>query len=70
MVLSNKAYDIMKWFTMIVLPALSSLYVALASVWGLPYAEQIPATIMAVVLCLGAILQFSNANYVKASNPK
>ena len=40
MKLNNKVYDVMKWIVMIVLPALSAFYVALAPVWGWPYAEQ------------------------------
>ena len=54
MKLNNKVYDILKWIVMIVLPALSAFYVALAPVWGWPYAEQVAMTISAVtcwVLC-------------------
>ena len=40
MKLNNKVYDILKWVVMIVLPAISAFYVALASVWGWPYAEE------------------------------
>ena len=31
---NDKVYDILKWLCLIVLPALSVLYSALAGVWG------------------------------------
>lgn len=53
MKLNNKVYDILKWLVMIALPALSACYVALAPVWGWPYAEQVAMTISAVTALLG-----------------
>ena len=50
---------------MIVLPALSAFYVALAPVWGWPYAEQVAMTISAVTALLGALLGLSTAKYKK-----
>ena len=44
MVLSNKIYDVLKWVTMIVLPALATAYVGLASIWGWPYADEVAKT--------------------------
>ena len=46
--MSNKVYDILKDIALIVLPALATLYAALAKIWGLPYEVAIPATIMAI----------------------
>ena len=54
--MSNKMYDILKWIAQILLPAIGTLYFALAQIWGLPYAEQIVGTITAVDCFLGAIL--------------
>ena len=62
MKLNNKVYDVMKWIVMIVLPALSAFYVALAPVWGWPYAEQVAMTISAVAALLGV----STAQYKKS----
>ena len=45
MKLSNKVYDIMKYLTIIVLPAIAALYSGLAGIWNWPYAEQIVSTI-------------------------
>ncbi len=61
--MSNQIYDILKWTAQIVLPAIATLYFALASIWGLPYGEQIVGTITAIDAFLGAILGISTVNY-------
>ena len=63
--LSNKVYDILKWIAMYLLPALGTLYFAIASIWGLPYGEQIVGTITAIDTFLGVILGISTAQYNK-----
>lgn len=66
--LDNKTYDLLKWIAMIVLPALGTLYFALASIWGLPYGEQIVGTITAIDAFLGALLGVSTNRYNKELN--
>lgn len=68
MKLSNKVYDILKYIAQYVLPAIGTLYFALASIWGLPYGEQIVGTITAVDAFLGVILGISTANYKKEND--
>ena len=63
--MSNKTYNILKWIAMYLLPALGTLYFAIASIWGLPYGEQIVGTITAVDTFLGVILGISTAQYNK-----
>ena len=63
--MSNKTYDILKYIAQIVLPALATLYLALAGIWNLPYGEAISGTIMAIDTFLGAVLRISSANYKK-----
>lgn len=65
MKMSNKVYDILKWLTLIGLPALSTLYFLLSGVWGFPYTEQVIGTIAAVTTFLGAILGISTSQYNK-----
>ncbi len=65
MKLDNKTYDVLKFTAQIVLPAAGTLYFALASIWGLPYGEQIVGTITAVDTFLGALLGISTAQYNK-----
>ena len=61
----NKVYDVLKWIAQILLPAAATLYLALAGIWNLPYAEGISGTIMAVDAFLGVILGISTAQYNK-----
>ena len=59
---SNETYDVLKVIALIVLP-LSEFVSALASIWGLPYGQQIVATLVAVDTFLGAMLKISTDNY-------
>lgn len=68
--MSNKTYDILKWIAQILLPALGTLYFAVASIWGLPYAEQIVGTITAVDAFLGVVLGISSKNYYNWAKPQ
>lgn len=61
--MNNRTYDILKFIAQILLPAVGTLYFALASIWGLPYGEQIVGTITAVDAFLGAILGISTKKY-------
>ena len=65
MKMCNKTYDILKWIALVVLPAIGTLYFALAGIWGFPYGEQIVGTITAIETFLGAVLQISNSSYKK-----
>ena len=66
MKLGNKLYDILKWITMIVLPALATAYTGLAAVWGWPYSGEIAKTVAVVCMLLGALLGISTAEYNKS----
>lgn len=66
--MSNKMYDILKYIAQIVLPAIATLYFALAGIWGFPYREEIVGTITAVDTFLGVLLKISTDKYNKAKN--
>ena len=68
--MSNKVYDALKWIAMYLLPALGTLYFALAGIWGLPYGEQIVGTITAVDTFLGVMLGISASQYNKKVSTK
>lgn len=68
--MSNKMYDVLKWIAMYLLPALGTLYFALAGIWGFPYGEQVVGTITAVDTFLGVILGISTAQYNKQQETK
>lgn len=63
--MTNKVYDVLKWVALIGLPAVTTLYLTLATIWGFPYAEAIGATLGAVDVFLGAVLGISSINYKK-----
>ena len=63
--LNDKIYDVLKWITLVALPALGTAYVALAAVWGFPYPEEVSKTVLAVCTLLGALLGISTAEYNK-----
>lgn len=63
--MSNKMYDVLKWIAMVCLPAIGTLYFALAGIWGFPYGEEIVGTITAVDTCLGVLLGISSVQYNK-----
>ena len=69
MKMSNQVYDVLKWIAQYLLPAVGTLYFALAGIWGLPFGEQVVGTITAVDTFLGVILGISSASY-KASSEK
>ena len=66
MKMSNKVYDVLKFIAQILLPALGTLYFALAKIWGFPYAAEIVGTISAVDAFLGALRGISTAQYNKS----
>lgn len=63
MKLSDKLYTILKWITLICIPAVATFYVALSSVWNWPYADEVAKTATAVCTLLGALLGISTAEY-------
>lgn len=63
--MSNKMYDRLKWIAQFLLPAVGTLYFAIAGIWDLPYGEQIVGTITAVDTFLGVVLGISTYQYKK-----
>ena len=63
--MSNKTYDILKYIAQVVIPAVGTLYFALAGIWSFPYGEQIVGTLTAIDTFLGVLLKLSSDNYYK-----
>lgn len=61
--MSNKMYDILKFIAQIVLPAIATFYVTIASIWGFPFGDEISRTVMAIDTLLGAVLMISTSKY-------
>ena len=70
MKMSNKMYDLIKWVAHIALPALGTLYFALAKIWGFPYPAEVVGTISAIDVFLGALLGISTSQYQKSLEEK
>lgn len=67
MKLNDKAYDILKWICLIVLPAIAVLYGTLSKIWGLPFSTEIPATLNAIGVFIGVLIGVSQYNINKES---
>jgi len=65
MKLSDSTFDVLKFVGTILLPALAVFYTSMATIWGLPFGEEIPKTLMAIDLLLNTCLGISTANYYK-----
>lgn len=63
--MNNRVYDILKWITLVALPAITALWLTLANIWGFPYAEAIGATLAAITTFLGTLLGISSIQYQK-----
>lgn len=61
--LSNPVYDQLKRTVMVALPLIGTLYFSLAQIWGLPAAEQVVGSILALNLFLGGLAQVSSKGY-------
>ena len=67
--LSDSVYTLMKWLTLVVIPACTTAYVGLSAVWKWPYAEEIAKTSAVLCTLLGALLGISTAQYNKHQPP-
>lgn len=60
--MSNKVYDRLKVTALILTPVLAFL-ASLVNIWGLPYGEQIVATLTAIDTLIGAVVVVANKAY-------
>lgn len=64
--LSDKPYSVGKKLVQIYIPAISSLYFGLASIWNLPAADKVTGTLALVATFIGVCLGVSSKQYDKA----
>lgn len=62
-VFSDIWYTRLKWISIVLLPALATLYFTLGAVWGLPAVEQVIGTITAFGTFLGVMIGISARSY-------
>ena len=65
----NKIYDTLKFLALIVLP-IGTFISTVMNIWGIPYAEQVQATFVALDVLVGAIVTISNNAYKKSLDLK
>lgn len=61
--LSDQFYNVLKHVAAVGLPAVATLYFALAQIWHFPHAEQVLGTIASVNAFVGALVGFSTLTY-------
>lgn len=67
--ISDRLYDVLKWVTLVCIPAFTTAYVGLAGIWGWPYADEIAKTSAVVCVLLGSLLGISTIAYNKEKQP-
>lgn len=67
--LSDKAFDWLKWIAIVCLPALSTFIVVISKIWGwADMGSMIAQTITAIGVLLGALLGISSIQYKKGDS--
>lgn len=61
--LDSKVYDFLNSLVRLILPAAATLYFALSEVWNWPYAVEVMATIVALEVFLGLVIQLARAGW-------
>lgn len=64
--IKNKTYDVLKALATIILPAIATLYITLAAIWGFGLANEVNATIEAIICFINALLGLFIAQSSKA----
>lgn len=60
--MSNKTYDTLKVVALILTPILA-FAASIVNIWGIPYGEQLTATLTAIDTLIGAIVVVANKAY-------
>ena len=66
--LNNKVYDVLKWITLVLLPALTTLVGVILNCFNVSCTEIVLTIMTAITTFMGAILGISNINYKKEDN--
>ena len=66
--LSDKAYEVLKWLAILALPAVADFIKFLFPTWNIPYGDPIAETIRQIALLIGILIGVSTIQYNKAVN--
>ena len=65
-IMTDRTYNFLRWVSQYWLPAAGTLYFALASIWNLPFGEEVVGSISAITIFVGVVIGIGNRSY-KAS---
>jgi multisubunit Na+/H+ antiporter MnhF subunit len=68
--MNNKLYDILKWVALVALDAVGIFYKTIATIWALPFGDEILSTCAAISVLVGALIGISSAKYNKGGGEK
>ena len=63
--ISNRAYDILKWVGLIALPGIAWFIGQVGPLWGMPKVDAVVTTLNAAGTLLGVLIGVSTMNYNK-----
>lgn len=69
--MSNKVFDTLRFLQTVLLPAIGTLYFALAGIWGesvFPAADAVVGTITSLTAFLGAFVEYQRKTYKGAED--
>ena len=70
MKISNSTYNILKWITLVFLPALTTLVGVILNTFNVGCTDIVLTIMTAITTFMGAILGISNVNYNKLNKEK
>ena len=62
-ILKDNVYNFLKNLVQIVLPAAATLYLTIASIWGLPASQEVAGSMAAIATFIGVLLRVSTKAY-------
>ena len=65
--MSNKVYDVLKWITLVFMPALITLTGVILNCFNIPNTDVILTIMTAIETFMGSLLGVSNISYKKAN---
>lgn len=68
MTLSNKVYDVLKALVTVAIPACTTFYVTLDSIFGWGFGDTVAKVSAAVCTLLGSLMGISSRNYYKQTS--
>lgn len=64
MKLNDKVYNVLKWLALIFFDAIGIFYKTIATIWHLPFGDEVLATCTAISVLIGTLIGVSTINYL------